>query len=414
MLFVRHCVAGFLLLFLPAVVQAQFTFTTNADGSLNVSAYTGPGGDVIIPDVTNGLAVTTISGNAFGPPVTSIAIPYSVISIGQVPFQEDSTLTNITVDPANPSYSSLNGVLFDETHGTLIAYPPGLANDMYDIPDSVTNIAVAAFSFCKYLTGVNIPDSVTTIGNAAFFVSGLTSATIPGSLSTAGYETFAQCANLTTVTIQSGVTSIGNEAFESSTKLSSISIPGTVTSIGPSAFETCSSLASITFPNGVVSIGSGAMVGCTKLASVTLPASVSNIGIDAFAFCPSLTSAYFEGNAPPDSGNAFNHDSAATVYYLPGTTGWGLTFGGAPTAVWYLPSPTVLSFEPSFGVQSQQFSFPISWATNGSVIVQVSTNFTNPAWISVSTNVLSNGTNYFSDPSWTNYSGRIYRVIAAP
>ena len=31
----------------------------------------------------------------------------------------------------------------------------------------------------------------------------------------------------------------------------------------------------------------------------------------------------------------------ATVYYLPGTTGWGSTFSGWPTAVW--PAPTILT-----------------------------------------------------------------------
>jgi hypothetical protein len=33
----------------------------------------------------------------------------------------------------------------------------------------------------------------------------------------------------------------------------------------------------------------------------------------------------------------FSHDNNATVYYLPGTTGWGTTYGGRPTALW-LPS----------------------------------------------------------------------------
>jgi hypothetical protein len=54
-----------LLLALPAVVKAQFTFTTNNDGSLNISGYSGSGGALIIPDLTNGLLVTSIGNNAF-------------------------------------------------------------------------------------------------------------------------------------------------------------------------------------------------------------------------------------------------------------------------------------------------------------------------------------------------------------
>ena len=64
--------------------------------------------------------------------------------------------------------------------------------------------------------------------------------------------------------------------------------------------------------------------------------SVTNIGGYAFAGCLSLTSVYFQGNAPSvgwievfnwlvgyTSGVADWETDPATVYYLPGTTGWG-------------------------------------------------------------------------------------------
>jgi len=43
-------------------------------------------------------------------------------------------------------------------------------------------------------------------------------------------------------------------------------------------------------------------------------------------------------------------------------------------------------------------------------VVEACTNLTNPVWIPVATNALSNGTNYFSDAQWTNYPYRFYRV----
>ena len=58
---------------------------------------------------------------------------------------------------------------------------------------------------------------------------------------------------------------------------------------------------------------------------------------------------------------------------------------------------------PGFGVQPGGFGFTISWATNASVVVEAATNLANPVWIPVSTNTLTGGTNYFSDPQWTNY-----------
>jgi len=100
----------------------------------------------------------------------------------------------------------------------------------------------------------------------------------------------------------------------------------------------------------------------------------------------------------------------ATIYYLPGTTGWGPTFGGRPTMLWYLPNPLILNYSPAFGVQTNGFSFIISWATNIPVVVEACTNFTNPMWQSIQTNPLTGGWCYFSDPQWTNYPSRFYRL----
>ena len=119
---------------------------------------------------------------------------------------------------------------------------------------------------------------------------------------------------------------------------------------------------------------------------------------------------YFQGNAPNDGGvNAFSYDNA-TAYYLPGTTGWGATYSGLPTAPWFLPNPLILANQPGFGVQTNRFGFTISWATNLQVAVDACTNIANPTWFSVRTNTLTNGSSYFSDPQWTNYPARFYRL----
>jgi hypothetical protein len=73
----------------------------------------------------------------------------------------------------------------------------------------------------------------------------------------------------------------------------------------------------------------------------------------------------------------------------------------------------ILNREPSFGVGANGFGFTISWATNASVVVEAATNLANPVWIPVSTSTLTSGTNYFSDPQWTNYPMRFYRAAPA-
>jgi hypothetical protein len=65
---------------------------------------------------------------------------------------------------------------------------------------------------------------------------------------------------------------------------------------------------------------------------------------------------------------------------------------------------------PGFGVQTNRFGFMISWATNASVVVEACAGLANPTWSPVGTNTLVEGWSYFSDPEWTNSSGRFYRI----
>ena len=61
-------------------------------------------------------------------------------------------------------------------------------------------------------------------------------------------------------------------------------------------------------------------------------------------------------------------------------------------------------------MQTNGFGFIISWATNVSVVVEACTNLANPIWSPVGTNTLTGGSSYFSDPQWTNYPARFYRL----
>jgi hypothetical protein len=215
---------------------------------------------------------------------------------------------------------------------------------------------------------------------------------------------------MTSVAIGDNVTTIGDQAFEYCTHLASVAIPVTVTSIGNDAFYNCDRLASATIGNGVTNIGNDAFA-VTSLASVTIPNSVTTIGSNAFYYCQSLARIYFAGNAPMAASIVFEYNTTnATVYYLPGTTGWGSTYGGLPTALWFLPTPVILNNSPGFGVQANRFGFTISWATNSSVVVEACTNLANPIWVPIQTNTLADGSSYFSDSEWTNYPRRFYRL----
>jgi len=159
------------------------------------------------------------------------------------------------------------------------------------IPNSVTSIGDYAFYGCNCLTSITIPNSVTSIGDYTFYgCSGLTSITIPDSVTSIGSFAFYSCSNLTSIIIPEGVTSIGGFAFGYCISLTFITIPEGVTTIGGSAFHACSSLTSIAIPEGVTNIGDCAFDGCSSLTSICIPGGVTSIGGSAFRDCSSLTS----------------------------------------------------------------------------------------------------------------------------
>jgi hypothetical protein len=254
----------------------------------------------------------------------------------------------------------MSGVLFNKSQTTLIEYPGGVAGS-YTIPNSVTNIGNYAFVGCSSLTGVTIPGSVTGIGGEAFYsCTSLASVSIPGSVIGFGEGAFQQCTSLTNVTILNGVTNIGDSAFYYCTSLASVTIPGSVSTIAGAAFQQCASL-----------------------TNVTIPASVTGIGEAGFQNCIRLAIVCFEGNAPTDGGEIFSGDSGlSAVYHINGTTGWGPTFSGFPTAScaqcggtnftaqYYMTmdSGSNGSVSPSSGWQNSGASVPISATPNGGFV----------------------------------------------
>jgi hypothetical protein len=220
--------------------------------------------------------------------LTTITIPRTVISIDSTAFQGASKLTSITVDPTNNSYSSVDGVLFNNSN-SLVAYPPGktTVNSSYIIQDSVISIGDYAFQGVEYLKTLTFaPDSkLTSIGQKAFSTSSLETVMLDQCsklISIGGYA--FESSDLTLLTIPNKVTSLGQYIVKNASKLTTITFAGgsQLTRIGDYVFANVSNLTSINVPNTVISIGTNAFQGTTNLQSITMPASITSIDNTAF------------------------------------------------------------------------------------------------------------------------------------
>lgn len=359
---------------------------------------------ITIPD-----SVTSIGSSALSDCIhlASIAIPDSVISIGDGAFDSCAKLNSVTI---GNRVNSIGWSAFDSCALTQVT-----------IPDSVTSIGEGAFSSCTNLTSLTIPGGVTNIGSGAFDSCTSLSAiavnatnsfflSVDGVLFDKSMATLLQypAGKAGNYVVPNSVTSIASFAFCGCRSLSSVLIPSGVTSIGRAAFSSCAILTNVTVPDSVTSIGDGGLELCTSLASVIIGTSVASIGDQAFFRCTNLAGVFFKGDAPFLEGiSVFDYAYQATVYYLAGTTGWGSTYGGRPTALW------IQQVQPSIsgvGVRTNRFGFTINGTSNLVIVVEASTNLGNPAWVPLQTNILSGSSSYFSDPQWTDYSRRFYRV----
>ena len=265
---------------------------------------------VTIPD-----SVTSIGSWAFSgcSGLTSVTIPDSVTSIGDSAFKGCSGLANIIIPD---SVTSIGDYAFYDCSGL----------KSVTIPDGVTSIGNGAFGGCNGLTSVIIPNSVTSIGNYAFSgCSGLTSVTYLGTIDQWAEISFGDSSNplcyahnlyindeLVTEVNLTTATKISAYAFGGCSGLTSVTIPDSVTSIGNGAFLGCSGLESITVSsdntkyhsseNCLIETESKMLIlGCNN-SVIPTDGSVTSIGDDAFYNCSGLTSVTI-GNSVTSIGN---------------------------------------------------------------------------------------------------------------
>ena len=236
---------------IPGGVKAIPVAMVNSCSSLSTITY----GDI-----------TSIGNYAFDETlISTLYIPASLTEIGYLGFMYTDNLESFVVDGASTSFKSVDGVLLSKDGTKLIKYPAKKAGDSYSCSGIKT---IAECSFINS-TVKNIDlTGVTTLEESAFQEAGITSVTIPNSVTEVGDFTFYGCENLKEVTFGTGLSTTSYEMFENCTALEKINFNSALTELDARTFAYCSSLTSIELPDYITKIGNGCFGECSKLKTV--------------------------------------------------------------------------------------------------------------------------------------------------
>ncbi len=216
--------------------------------------------------------VTTIGSNAFvNTRLETVALPTSLVTLGDGAFQGISTLTSVTGWPEN--MTTIPNSLFKND-----------AQLQFSLPEQITEIGNNAFEGCASITSVDL-SNVTSLGTYVFYnCSGLESVTFNQTMTILPQNTFANCTNLTEIILPETLTTIGTYSL-ANTGISSIDIPENVTSLAQNIFRNCANLTTITFTRttSAPTITSQTFLGINSVQKIIYACSVKDLYRQSFS-----------------------------------------------------------------------------------------------------------------------------------
>lgn len=348
-------------------------------GAVTITGYKGELTELTIPAEIEGLPVTTIGNWAFtaNSPVTHLVLPDTVTTLSSFAFFDSRNLQSIVlpegletigewafyysglqsllipetvryignwacsgmealtafaVDPDNPDYCSVEGVLFESDMSELVAYPAGKMDTEYAIPEGVEYITSGAFGGVLFLQQLQIPASVDRITQSTFELAVSMREFIvaednqsycdkDGVLYTKDGKTLLAYPigrDDSAYTVAPGTERIANSAFSYAAALTDISLPSSLLTIGEWAFSDCTGLTAVQILGRVTTIQTGAFAYCTELTECFIPASATAIGDAAagevFQECENLTIVGYSGTQAETYAAKYNIPFEAAAY----------------------------------------------------------------------------------------------------
>ena len=187
------------------------------------------------------------------------ALQEDTVEVGENPFLGDKALENITVEEGHPYLSVQDhALIYRSKYGwnTLVAYPGGLTDTAYCIPEGVDTVGDKAFAGNQSIQKLTMKSSVTRIEGKAFW----------------------DMTSLKEIRFSDNITSIDWNEYTSDgfvgalygcENVEQIVLPRHLRSLGSVAFGTCGKLKELVLPASLKEFNTGAVDGCNSLEKIT-------------------------------------------------------------------------------------------------------------------------------------------------
>ena len=242
-----------------------------------ITKYQGDKFSITVPEVYNGITVTSVGDQAFkDTELQEIILPKTVVSVGEMAFESNTTVktvyaTGVTAVGKRAFYNCIN--LKNLFLGELTEIGE---YSFYSVCSD--QFAIYGTTFSVDLTKVrNIP--------AYAFTSSALSSFKSNYVSSIGTNAFTECTALTVIDI-GYLMNMPDGAFKGCVSLDNVEIERGLTYIPKGAFSTCTNLRAISFPAATY-IYSNAFENCVSLEEVNLPVA-ETVYSNAFSGCDTL------------------------------------------------------------------------------------------------------------------------------
>ena len=255
-----------------AHISGDYSYTVKADGTAEITGYSGSGRDITVPGELEGHVVTGIGRQAFRAKnnIVSATLADGMTYVGAGAFRQCKKLVCIKLPDSLEKIGAG-------------AFTGCVKLENIEVPDGITVIEDSTFTSCERMTEIKLPERLVYIGNSAFdHCYSLESIDIPDSVKEIGRGAFKWCSSLKKLEIPYGVTAVQEGLLHESSGITDVVLPDTVETIGEGAFAWCENLKKIDIPDGTTFIGKSAFAQCESLGRISVPDSVTSIGKNAF------------------------------------------------------------------------------------------------------------------------------------